>query len=103
MTTMSKVKTKDGHFAGIIKGDIYYKYVIGSKHKLRSPEAWCFDADLIDRYIRPAGIAEICVIDHEAHKEYRVSMGTFLKEKGELERGRGRQYFLIMRWWRVSG
>lgn len=96
------VRLASGDFAGVINQDVYEKHVYGSKHKLRGLNAWAFDADSIDKFIRPAGVVLIRVVDREVGKVYEVGMGTFLKHRGEVDYGRGRQYFLILEHWRVK-
>lgn len=94
------VRTIKGDFAGYIDGDRYIKEVMGSKHQLRIPSpAWAFDAETMDSYIIPFGVKYITVIDRETQVRYTVNIDTFLKYRGVLDRGRGRQYFLILEHW----
>lgn len=89
-----------GDFVGYIDGACYTKEVSGSKHLLRKPApAWCFDAESMDKYIVPFGVDTIVVKDRESHIRYCVSMANFLKYRGELDRGHGKQYFLILKYW----
>lgn len=94
------VRTLRGDFAGYIDGDRYLKEVVGSRHLLRIPApAWAFDAEMMDSYIIPFGVKYITVIDKEAQVCYTVNIDTFIKCRGVLDRGRGRQYFLILEHW----
>ncbi len=90
-----------GDFYGYIEGTTFTKHVCGSRHKLRSPEAWAFDKETIDKLIRPA-CTHIVVIDTESQRRYTCDMETFVKNRGEIDRGHGKQYFLAMRFWGVS-
>lgn len=95
------VRLKSGDFAGIIEYDIYIRHVYKSRHLLKAPaEAWAFDAESIDKFVRPAGVRLIRVVDREEGITYEVDMVTFLRECGEVDYGRGRQYFLILAHWR---
>lgn len=38
-----------GDFYGYIEGDVFVKEVYASRHKLRAPEAWAFDAESFDK------------------------------------------------------
>ena len=78
---------------GHIENGIFYKPVIGSKHMLRQPPAWAVDAEVFDNEVM-AKATEIVVIDKETSIEYSTSVESFNRQKGELDRGFGRQYYL---------
>ena len=99
---MSKLAVRvHGEFYGYIEGNVYVKEVYGSRHKLRMPEAWAFDAETFDKLIRPS-CSEIVVIDRETGKRYRSTMKNFVENKGEIDRKYGRQYFMILSYWGVT-
>jgi hypothetical protein len=102
LTSRIPVKSADGKFAGFIQGNIYIKSVDARKHQLLKPPAWCIDKDAFDKLIRPAGVKLIRYIDIKAKKTYEVSIGAFIKNKGEVDWQYGRQYFLILKHWRVK-
>ena len=87
---------------GCLEGNKFTKSVMGSKHKLRCPQAWAIDAEAFDSDIRP-NATQIVVIDRETGLEYSCSVETFDRLKGELDRGFGRQYFLTLNHWHVEG
>lgn len=95
------VRTKKGAMAGRIEDKIFIKEVYGSKHMLRNPMAWSIDADIFDSVISPNCFL-IHVIDRETQKRYKVSVDTFRQNKGILNRGYGKQYFLDMAFWRLN-
>lgn len=83
---------------GFIDRGYFLKPVIGSKHMLREPPAWAIDADAFDNWVKP-NAREIIVTDTEAKIRYRVLVETFDRLKVELDRGYGRQYFLVLSHW----
>ena len=102
MSNGTAVRTSAGDFVGYINQDVYTKIVYRSRHLLKAPaEGWAFDAESMDKFIRPAGVKLIRVIDREEGKTYEVSMDKFIVERGELSYSYGRQYFLILQHWIV--
>jgi hypothetical protein len=100
MTTDNRLAVKvKGNFYGYIENGTFVKEVYGSRHKLRKPEAWAIDADSFDKLIRPA-CKRILIKDKETHLQYSVSIDSFMRNKGEIDREYGRQYFLIIEHWR---
>ena len=95
------VKAADGRHAGIIRGDIYQKIVHAERHMLKKPPAWCIDKAAYDKLIKPAGVKLIRFIDLTARKSWEVPLGVFDQNKGELDWKYGKQYFLILKHWRV--
>jgi len=71
---------------------------VGSKHQLREPPAWAIDADAFDEWVKP-NAREIIVTDTEAKIRYKVLTETFDRLKQEMDRGFGRQYFLVLAHW----
>ena len=100
MTNRLAVKVH-GDFYGYIEGDTFVKEVYGSRHKLRAPEAWAFDKESFDKLIRPS-CTHVVVIDKEVGRRYLCDMATFVKNRGEIDRGHGKQYFLVMKHWIMS-
>lgn len=94
------VRDTKGQVTGFIDGETYTRHVSGSKHMLRKPQAWCFDADSFDKLIRPS-CRQIVVEDLETRKRYHSTMVNFIAERGEIDRGYGRQYFMILSKWRL--
>lgn len=95
---MYPVKTKDNKTIGFLENGCFLKPVVGSKHQLREPPAWAIDADAFDEWVKP-NAREIIVTDTEAKVRYRVSVATFDELKHEMNRGFGRQYFLVLAHW----
>ena len=93
------VRLPDGRVAGTIDGETFVKRVVGSKHRLRQPPAWSIQAEVYAR-IRHQ-VTSIVVLDAETGTEYRTSVETFDKHKGELDRGFGKQYYLTLNHWQV--
>jgi hypothetical protein len=95
------VKTEDGKVIGRLEEGTFIKPVVGSKHRLRTPPAWAIDAEAFDQQVKPDAKA-IIVLDKETGMKYQVTVETFDRLKGELDRGWGRQYFLMLRYWQVE-
>ena len=95
------VRTKKGAMAGRIEDKIFIKEVYGSKHMLRNPMAWSIDADIFDSVISRNCIS-IHVLDRETQTRYIIGVDTFRQNKGILNRGHGKQYYLDMAFWRLS-
>lgn len=95
------IKMEDGKVIGRLEGDTFIKPVVGSKHKLRYPPAWAIDATAFDEQIKPSA-KKIVVLDKETGTKYHASVETFDRLKGELDRGFGRQYFLLLNHWQVE-
>ena len=91
------VRNAEGRFIGRIEGDTFIKEIY-ARHMLKKPPAICIDADPFDKLIRPICRA-ILVRDRESHVEYYTPMINFVTYKGEIERGHGRQYFMILERW----
>ena len=90
----------NGKVIGVLEGRRFTKTVVGSRHKLRQPEAWAVDAGAFDTEIS-SHANEIVVVDREAQIEYRVPTSVFIEHSGEMDRGYGRQYFLTLPYWRA--
>jgi len=90
-----RVKSKT---IGFIENGCFLKPVVGSKHQLREPPAWAIDADAFDEWVKP-NAREIIVTDTEAKIRYKVLTETFDRLKQEMDRGFGRQYFLVLAHW----
>lgn len=95
------IKMEDGKVIGRLEGDTFIKPVVGSKHRLRTPPAWAIDATAFDEQIKPSA-KKIVVLDKETGMKYHASVQTFDKLKGELDRGFGKQYFLLLNHWQVE-
>ena len=100
--TREFVKLHTGKVIGRFDKNKFIKEVYGSKHRLKYPPAWAIDAEAFDREIKP-NATEIVIIDKETSTKYYVSVETFDRLKGELDRGFGRQYFLTLNCWKEEG
>jgi|TARA_Y100000310_G_scaffold64447_1_gene59969 hypothetical protein len=88
-----------------IPGDkvLFVKVVYGPRHRLRKPPAWSIDAQAYDKLIRPA-VQGIRIEDKETSPVtvYQSSIANFDAHKGVIDRGYGRQYFMILDRWDTS-
>jgi len=90
---------------GQIEEGVFIKWVVGRLHRLRKPPAWAIDARAFDDHIR-GGCHTIQILDKEG-LEYSVSVETFIRHMGTLNRNFGKQYYLTLPYWqskaRVQG
>jgi len=92
----------EGKVIGYLEDHTFVKPVLGSKHRLRCPPAWAIDAEAFDREVKP-NATKIVVRDRETGLEYHCLVEVFDRLKAELDRGFGKQYFLTLNHWEVSG
>jgi len=83
---------------GKVKGDVFYKFIRGSKHILKKPPAIAFDIDSLIQAER-AGAVWVQITDCESRTIYRATIRHIREKGGELDRGFGRQIFLPMNGW----
>jgi len=95
---MARIYSTTGRVIGEIEGGVFYKRVIPRIHKLRVPPAWATDADSFDRDVAPY-CHTIVLIDTTSDQQFEVSIELFQKHKFTINRGHGRQYALVLRWW----
>ena len=93
------VRNSQGRVIGQIANGIFAKN-ISENHLLRKPPAICIDAEPFDKLIRPACHSIIVRVRDGADRgEYVTPMINFITYKGEIERGFGKQYFMILERW----
>ncbi|MAH48843.1 hypothetical protein CMI37_23650 [Candidatus Pacearchaeota archaeon] len=90
----------DGKKIGYFEGDALIKEVNGSKHRLMRPPAWALDAAIFEEQVK-TNAREIIIWDKETDIKYRASVEHFDKQKHVLDRGFGKQYFLMLSKWQV--
>ena len=96
------VELPDGKKIGYIEGEVFYKTGVRSSiHQLRVPPAWAIDADIWDKVSDRVNI--ISIFDMDTGKEYYSKVDDFDRHRGQTDRGSGRQYFLVMKYWLVKG
>jgi len=78
-----KVESK---IIGQLLGNTFVKRVIGSKHQLRKPPAWCISKEAFCREILP-NTENIIIEDQESGLTYQTSTETFAERAFEIQRG----------------
>ena len=91
------VRLEDGRVIGYIDGGIFCKEVYGSIHMLRKPPAWAIDVEVWE-WIK-LKVTWIMVTDKETNDIFFTKVETFDKHKRLLDRGHGRQYYMILDRW----
>lgn len=99
MSDALAVRNAEGRMIGRIEHGTFIKD-IGGNHLLKKPPAICIDAEQFNKLIFPScnGI-RVRVHDGEHRGEYVTPMINFVTYKGEIERGHGQQYFMILERW----
>jgi len=93
------VRNYQGRVIGTIDRGVFTK-TIGDSHLLKKPPAICIDAEQFDKLIRPACNGIMVRVRNGQHQgEYLTPMINFITYKGEIERGHGKQYFMILERW----
>ncbi len=93
------VRNSQGRVIGQIENGTFTKN-ISEIHLLRKPPAICIDAEPFNKLIWPSCHSIIVrVRDGLNRGEYVTPMINFVTYKGEIERGHGVQYFMILERW----
>ncbi len=87
---------------GYLQDHTFTKRVIGSKHKLRKPPAWCISKEAFCEQIMP-DTNNIIVEDTESGLIYECPTKVFAEHAFEIQRGDFEpQLALGLRFWRVK-
>lgn len=70
-------------------------------HMLRKPPGWAWDADVITNGI-DRGALELVVYASDTDITYRTSIDNFMNNKGVIDRGHGKQWYLTLDRWSSS-
>ena len=100
-TKWQPVMGYDGKIVGQSDGHVFKKKIKGSKHLLRKPPAIGIDAPAYEQEIAPT-CERIEVFDMESNRLYVSTIENFQRNRGELDRGHGRQVYLILNRWQVT-
>lgn len=96
-----KVLKVGNRVIGYFEGNRFIKSVVGSRHKLKFPPAYCLSAEVFEQI--KADISEIIVRDRESGLIYRSSVDNFTEHCFEIQRGSfERQLALTLNHWEVT-
>ena len=101
VSRFKKAVKLENKIIGWLHGGVFYKSVIGAKHRLRYPPAWAIQADVFDEQVKPFA-TEIVIWDKESDIKYRTSVKHFDEHKDILDRGYGEQYCLLLEDWEIE-
>jgi hypothetical protein len=105
-TVAPTVKTlikAQGRVIGYLTDHTFTKRVIGSKHKLRKPPAWCISKEAFFEQILP-NTEDIIVEDTESGLVYECPTEVFAGHAFEIQRGNFEpQLALTLGYWTVRG
>jgi len=100
------VKTRieaEGKVIGYLEGDCFRKRVVGSKHKLRKPPAWCISKQAFYEEVLP-NTENIIIEDTESGLIYECLTKVFDEHAFEIQRGNFEpQLALTLKHWEVRG
>lgn len=97
-----KPLTLNGKVVGMIFGQELVKVAQGSKHMLRSPKAWAFDARALAA-ARDLGVTTVRVEDTETGRVYRADLSAIYTHGYSFDRGFGEQIALPLTYWQLEG
>lgn len=94
--------TVEGKIAGYIRGDSFHKRVIGSKHQLRKPPAWCISKEAFCERVLP-NTENIIIEDVAAGVSYECPTKVFAERAFEIQRGNFEpQLAMELRFWTLT-
>ena len=92
-----------GRVIGYLQDHTFIKRVIGSKHKLRKPPAWCISKEAFCGQIMP-NTDNIVVEDTESGFIYECPTEVFTEHAFEIQRGGFEpQLALTLNYWEIRG
>ncbi len=93
-----QIRTADGRPCGEVAGCTWWKSVSASKHQLRKPPAWCFDARSLDQ-AEAAGATGVRLVDSETGATWSTGIASVRAFGFPVNRGHGAQIGLGLRYW----
>ncbi len=100
MTTDTIPIKAQGRIIGHVRDHTFIKRVIGSKHQLRKPPAWCISKAAFCEHIWP-NTNNIIIEDLESGLTYQTSTEVFAEHCFEMQRGNFEpQLALTLNYWR---
>ena len=95
------IRREDGKVIGEVIEDVFVKHISGKKHFLRTPAGIACDYDVIFKAEKLG--AKICeVVDDDTGKEYYATINTFRDKYIPIDRGYGKQWVLLFKYWKNS-
>lgn len=87
---------------GEVRGDVFHKSIIGSKHMLQKPRAIALDTGSLEDAER-AGARWVHVRDRETGTTYKATIEHIRRRGFDLNRGHGHQIALVLNGWARNG
>lgn len=84
MKTKREIRARNGNYAGMLIGNVFYKKVQGSKHKFRkigTNGSWGIDYDIVHKDLPENAVVR--VLDQENQNIYQTPLQTY-KDKGVI-------------------
>lgn len=80
---------------GSLDKRVFFRAISGAIGMLRTPRAWAIQADTFENDLR-GKCDKIVFVDTDTKKRYETSFKAFDENKGTMDRGFGKQYFLTL-------
>jgi hypothetical protein len=91
----------DGAIIGKIAGQTLRKRASASRHQLRKPPAWCWDADALTT-AQASGVTWCEIEDTGTGTVYRARLADFVDYGFDVNRGHGHQRGLTLKYWTIQ-
>lgn len=95
-----RIYSATGRVIAFQRGEVLYKELYGSKHMLKRPLGWGFDADVLATLAAPLVIQ---ITDRETNRVHRASVADFRRWGVAVNRGYGLQVCLPLPYWSIDG
>ena len=91
---------RNGVVLGFLQGSVLHRY-IKSYHQQHDPPSWTVDADAMDKLRANYDVSKIMIDCMDNGLRFSISIEDWDEHRGELDRGKGRQYFVRLKWWKT--
>ena len=91
---------RNGVVLGFLQGSVLHRY-LKSYHKQIDPPSWTIDADAMDKLRAKYDVSKIMIDCTDIGTHYSISIEDFDEHRGVQDRGKGRQYFVRLQWWKL--
>ncbi len=100
------VAAPNGVILGYLEGTVL-KRRLRREHMLRVPAAWTINKEAFDKLRAAHTIHKILILVTDARimqgepSGYAIDIEDWDTHVGEIDRGKFRQYFVVLKWWRT--
>lgn len=91
---------RNGVVLGFLQGSVLHRY-IKSYHQQLDPASWTVDADAMDKLRAHHDVSKIMIDCMDNGMRFSISIADWDEHRGEFDRGKGRQYYVRLKWWKT--